>query len=244
MRIDRIVIVVTALLVLSTAAFAQKGGKPKPSPTPTPVPVVVTAQFNHCVAGDTACETANRVRQDVNRAFTSGSEGVSIANATSSTGDIVIYLENSTRSVVYDLRDRVHDGNPQPTWTGTPQNFKVQFVLHDANLLKTYGSCASSSVCEENMVSAMNGGFYIGKVRYRFQWNPGSVLQYINWVEPTSAVNINYKRDEGGQTWTVTPIETSPFSGRYLAGMQVEDRNRISFGGQYNMPFHLVISVK
>lgn len=88
----------------------------------------------------------------------------------------------------------------------------------------------------------MNGGFYINRVRYRFQWNPDSVLQYINWVEPTSNVNINYKRDETGQTWTVTPIQKENF--HYLAGMQVEDKNKITFGGQYNMPFSLVVTVR
>jgi hypothetical protein len=233
---------VIIIIALSTAAYSQKGKPPKPSPTPTPTPPVVRATFNYCTAGDTACQSANRVRMDVDRPYTSGQEGVSIAGATGTTGDIVIYLGDSTRSVVYDLRDVVHTGNPQPTWTSTPQNFKVQFVLHDANLLKTAGACATSAVCEANMVSALNGGFYIGRVRYRFQWNPWSVLEYINSVEDTSPVNIYYTRDASGQTWTVTPIET--VSGRYLAGMQVEDRNRITFGGQYNMPFRMVITVQ
>jgi hypothetical protein len=228
-----------ALFALPVLAAAQPR---KPAPSPTPTPKVVTAQFGYCAAGDTVCEGTNRVRQDANRPFTNGSEGVSIANATSPSGDIVIYLDNSTRSVVYDLRDRVYTGNPQPTWTSTPQNFKVQFVLHDANAVKTMGDCATMAVCEANLVSAMNGGFYIGKVRYRFQWNPGSVLQYINWVVPTSPVNINYKRDATGETWTLTPVQNASF--QHLAGMQVEDRNNISFGGQYNMPFNLTVKVR
>jgi hypothetical protein len=239
MKSFRIVTLIVAILTLPAIAAAQKA---KPQPSPTPTPAVITAQFNFCLAGDTACETANRVRQDVNRPYTNGSEGVWIANTTNSSRDIVIYLENSTRSVIYDLRDRVHTGNPQPTWTSSPQNFKVQFVVHDANLLKTTGQCATSSVCEANKTSAMNGGFYIGRVRYRFQWNPGSVLQYINWVEPTSPVNINYRRDSTGQTWTITPIQKD--NSYYLAGMQVEDGRNITFGGQYNMPFSLVIKVR
>ena len=241
MKTFRTIYLVLIVLTLSGMAAAQKG---KPSPTPTPTPAVITAKFNYCAPGDTVCEAANRVRQDADRAYTNGQDGVVMSSALNSTGDIVIFLNDSTRTAVYDLRDRVHDGNPQPTWTSTPQNFKVQFVIHDANNLKAQGTCAgAAAVCEENMVSAMNGGFYIGKVRYRFQWNPTSVLTYINWVEDTSPVNINYKRDATGQTWTVTPIETSPFSNRYLAGMQVEDR-RESFGGQYNMPFTLVVNVK
>ncbi len=250
MKAYRLITLTFLVLTLAAAAFAQgngngNGNRPPRTPTPTPTPApVISAKFNYCAPGDVACQTANRARQDVDTPYVNSSQGVSIANATSSTGDIVIYLENSTRSVVYDLRGMVHMGNPQPTWTSTPQNFKVQFVIHDANVLKTFGSCATSAFCEENMESAMNGGFYIGKIRYRFQWNPDSVLQYINWVEPTSHVNINYKRDATGQTWTVTPKETSPFSGIYLAGMQVENKNNTTFGGQYNMPFTLVVTVR
>lgn len=224
------------ILAIPTIASAQKG---KPSPTPAQV---ISAKFVYCPAANTDCESANRVRQDADRAYVNGSEGVAISFNVGVSGDLTINLNNSTRSVIYDLREMVHMGNPQPTWTSSPRNLKLTF-----NALKAYNAKSSAAcvdgVCEGNYVTGMNGGGYtIDGVTYRTQWNPGSAQPYINYVEPTSPVNVHYRKDSTGETWTLTPIQKDNYY--YLAGLQGETRKTITFGGQYNMPFSLTVTVK
>lgn len=235
MKLIRSIVLFAFTLALPIVVSAQ-GNKPRPSPTPTPP--VISAKFNFCTTGDTACETANRVRMDVNRPLVNGQENVSIT----SSADIIIGVGN--RSLMYDLRDRVHDGNPQPAWTSAPRLVKPQIYVHDGYDARTLSGCSTEPTCEYNMVTAMNGGgFTIDRIYYRLQWNPDSLLQYINWVEDTSYVNVNYKKDATGETYTITPIAKF-LGGPFLAGLQGERGNTITFGGQYNLPFTLVVTVR
>jgi hypothetical protein len=250
MKFTRILILPIIFLTMALCVSAQNGngkGKPSPSPTaspsPTPAPVVISVRFVYCVAGDTACETANRVRQDVDRPYVNGSEGVAISWNVGVSGDLTINLLNSQRSAIYDYRDRVHDGNPTPSFVNSPQTLKLFFNALKAHRAKENATCVDG-ICEGIYEGAMNGGGYtINKVTYRTQWNPGSAQPYINFVEPTSPVNVHYYKDATGETWTITPIQKS--NGYYLAGLQGEKQpNTVTFGGQYNMPFALVVTVR
>jgi hypothetical protein len=237
MRIVRSIAFLLLVLALPLLVSAQPGAR-RPSPSPTPTPPVISAQFVFCAAGDTACETANRVRQDVDRPMVNGQENVSIT----SSGEFRIAVGN--RSIMYDLRDRVHTGNPQPAWTSAPRLVKPGFVSPGVYSAKTLSGCSSEPTCEYNHVTTLNGGgFTIDRIYYRLQWNPDSILQYINWVEDTSYVNVNYRKDATGETYTITPIATF-LGGPYLAGLQGEKGNNITFAGQYNLPFTLVVTVR
>lgn len=243
MKYTRVLILPIIFLTMALCVSAQNGnGKGKPSPTPTPTPVVISAKFVFCAAGDTACETANRVRQDVDRPYVNGSEGVAISWNVGVSGDLTINLQNSQRTVIYDLRDRVHDGNPTPSWVSTPQNLKLHFNSHEAHTAKVMATCVDG-ICEGNHITSLNGGGYtFDQTTYRTQWNPNSVQPYINFVEPTSYVNVHYYKDATGETWTLTPIQKD--NGYYLAGLQGEKKRTVTFGGQYNMPFRLVVTVR
>jgi hypothetical protein len=243
-RFIKIAIILT--VALTPAAVAAQ--KVKPSPTPTQV---ITAQFGYCggVVDPTeraACDAANRVQSDTAMPYINGQAGVAISFNVGVSGDLTINLQNSTRTARYDLRDMVYMGNPQPSWTSTPQNLKLHFNALKAYNAKLQATCLDG-ICEGNYVTGMNGGAYtIDGVTYRTQWNPGSAQPYINWVEPTSPVNVHYYKDATGETWTITPIQKE--NGYYLAGLQGESgsgRNVVTtFGGQYNMPFSLVVIVR
>jgi hypothetical protein len=236
----QLMIVVTTFFALSLSVYAQKG---KPTPTPTSV---TTAAFVYCGgitnAEPTECEAANRVRLEKDTPYVNGQDGVAISFNVGGSGDLTINLQNSKRSVIYDLRDVVHRGSPQPAWTSAPQNLKLHF-----NALKAYnaklGATCADGICQGTYVTGMNGGGYtIDGVTYRTQWNPYSSQPYINLVEPTSPVNVHYYQDATGETWTITPIQKDNFY--YLAGLQGEQKKTVTFGGQYNMPFVLVVTVK
>jgi hypothetical protein len=246
------------IVALCFATFAQGNGNgngkpPKPSPTPTPTPTpsptptpapgsVISARFIYCASGDTACEASNRVRQDQNSPWVNGSQGVTISFNVGVSGDLTINLMNSTRSVVYDLRDRVNDGNPTPSWVGTPQNLKLNFNSHEAYNAKLIASC-SNGICESNYQTTLNGGGYkIGQYTYRTQWNPLSMFSLINQPDITSFVNVHYYQDATGETWTITPLPNT--HGHFLAGLMGEKGNTQQRNGQYNMPFRLVVTVR
>ena len=245
----RKIAIIIAIALSPLAAAAQKG-KPKPSPTPTPVPVTTSAKFADCsVIADeaerVACESSNRVRMDADRPYVDGQDGVAIAFYPGGSNDLTINLQTSQRTVIYDLREMVHMGSPQPSWTSTPQNLKLHFNVLKAYNAKLQAICVDG-VCEGNYVTGMNGGGYtIDGITYRTQWNPGSAQPYINWVEPTSPVNVHYYKDATGETWTITPIQKD--NGYYLAGLQGESgsgkKSSVTFGGQYNMPFTLTVQV-
>ena len=179
---------------------------------------------------------------DASTPYINGQQGVAIAFYPGGSNDLTINLQTSQRTVIYDLREMVHMGNPQPSWTGTPQNLKLHFNVLRAYNAKLQATC-TDGVCEGNYETGMNGGGYtIDGVTYRTQWNPGSAQPYINWVEDTSAVNVHYYKDATGETWTITPVQKE--NGYYMAGLQGEKRKTVTFGGQYNMPFTLIVQVR
>ena len=243
----RSVLITTALLTFTAISFGQGKGKPSPTPTPTPVPTpIISMQLVHCssivdqIERD-ACHASNRVQADANRLYVHGQEGVSIALDSSSAGNIVINLQDSTRSSRLDFSEVVTFGNPQPSFSG-PQLVKNGYYIFGALKAKTDSPCSADPICEFDYVTNMNGGgFTINKIYYRLQWNPDSVLTYINTAQSTSKVNVHYKKDATGESFTVTPILNE--NGYYLAGLQSEAKGKVMPGGQYNMPFSLVVKI-
>lgn len=231
-----------SILALPVAALAQR---PKPSPTPTPV---ITAQLVHCssivdVVERDACHAVNRVQSDVNRPYSNGQEGVTIGIDYANTGNLTMNLQDSSRFSRLDLSHMAVQGNPQPVWTSTPQLVKNGYFIHRFLDAKRLSGCSTASTCEYNFVTNMNGGgFTIDGIYYRLQWNPDSVLQYINAGQPTSKVNINYRKDATGETYTITPLLNE--YGYYLAGLQAERRKSVWFAGQYNIPFTFVVTIR
>jgi hypothetical protein len=226
--------------VFSTAALGQAlKGKPGPTPTPTPVPAQKTVSFGYCAAGDVTCETANRLRNDANRAYADGTD-VAIAFQTGSgSNDITL---NFSRNVIYDFTYMAAAGNPTPTWVSQPQAVKP-FI----NVLGGYNAklqCGNAATCDINYVTGMNGGgFTIDRITYRVQWHPTSVQPYINTPEVSSAVNVHYVKDANGEVFTITPLPNTGTS-RMIAGLQGETSRSITAGGQYVVPFTMTVKLQ
>jgi hypothetical protein len=236
MRNTALSLLVVLIFVVDIAAQGNKPSRPTPSPTPPPV----TVTFNYCVAGDFSCETANRVRNDLNRAYVDGSEGMAITFQTlSGSNDLTINFTNSTRTVTYDLTEMSASGNPTPAWVSQPAALKPAFNVFGAYNAKL--QCGSAPTCDINYVTGMNGGgFTIDRIDYRLQWHPTSIQPYINTPEISSAVNVHYVKDANSEVFTVTPLPNSD-SGRTIAGLQGETKRSVTPGGQYVMPFTLTV---
>lgn len=227
-------------LAFASVTFAQAK---KPSTVTNPG---VKAQFVFCTAGDTACESANRARQDKdNSPYIDAVDGVSaVFNLVSGSNDLTINLNTAKRTVHYDFREVVAFGNPQPTWWySAPQQDLNAFI----NVLGAYNAklqCGGAATCDINYVTGMNGGgFTISRVSYALQWHPTSTQPYINTPETTSAVNVHYVKDATGEVFTITPLPNASTS-RYVAGLQGTSGKTASASGQYVMPFTLTVQFK
>ena len=241
-QLTSIVILVAILSNLSFAQGKKSGGGGGGSVT-NPGAVVT---FGYCATpGDTACETANRVRSDQNKPYTNGSEGVSaVFNEISGSHDLTIGLTTANRTIVYDFREMATAGNPIPTWIGTPQVVKPYMnVLHAYNA-KLLSGCSTLSDCESDYVTALNGGqFTIDRVNYVLQWNPISNQPYVNTAQQTSAVNVHYHKGADGETFTVTPLPNTNTSS-YIAGLQGQSGKSTTAAGQYAMGFTMTVKLQ
>jgi len=227
----------TVILGLCCSAAFGQAQKGKPSPTPTPAQKSVT--FGYCAAGDTACESANRLRSDANRAYVGGTD-VAIDFFPGGSNDITL---NFSRNVIYDFTEQVAIGNPTPSWVSQPLAVKP-FI----NVLTGYNAkllCGSAPTCDIDYQARMNGGgFTIGRVDYRVQWNPESVQPWINVPYVTSYVNVHYVKTATEEYFVVTP-KPDGILGKALAGLQGEPNTRTTTaGGQYVMPFTLTIKLQ
>lgn len=232
-----VVLLAVSVFLTFSQAHAQKGG----SKITNPGAIVM---FGYCAtAGDNACETANRVRNDLNRPYINGQENIAaVFNEVSGSHDLTVNFNGSSRTITYDFREIAAVGNPQPVWTGTPQKVKPFMNVGGAYNAKLLSGCSTLPNCEFDYVTSMNlGGFTIDRVSYHLQWHPNSKQLYINTPEITSAVNVHYHKGVDGELFTITPLPTAT-SARYIAGMQTQTFKTPTPSGQYVM--NLVMTVK
>jgi hypothetical protein len=194
-----------------------------------------------------ACVQQNRVRNDVDRDYANGSEGVgAVFNIVSGTNDLTINLNTSTRRLILDLSDLIPASSGQmfPSWHTTPQYARWFFNVQHAYLAKTY--CSGSRPCD--MISTMTSScdVTVDNATYYLQWKPDSIKP-INSPEITSQVNVRYDVINGVEVWTVTPLANAT-SQRMVAGLarelKAKGKTMSEPAGQYLVPFTLTASPK
>jgi hypothetical protein len=196
-----------------------------------------------------ACVQQNRVRNDVDRDYVNGLEGVAaVFNIVSGSNDLTINLLTlPTRRVVIDLFDMITD--PQtypatPTWHSTPQYAKWFFNVREAYLAKTF--CGGSYPCDMTSTMTSSGNVSVDNATYYLQWKPDSVKP-VNSPEITSQVNVHYDVINGVEVWAVTPLPNAT-SQRIVAGLVKElkgshpGKPSNDPAGQYLVPFTLTVS--
>ena len=218
--------------------------------------VGVNARFVYCTpagsdAGSQAaystCIQQNRVRNDIERYYMNGVEGVSaVFNIISGSNDLTINLPTTTtRRVVIDLFDMITDAltyPATPAWQGTPQSTTWFFNVRQAYMAKAF--CSGIYPCD--MTSTMTSSGYISgdSATYYLQWKPDSIKP-VNSQEITSRVNVHYDVINGVEVWTVTPLPNAT-SQRTVAGLVKEAKARGKVtndpAGQYLVPFTLTAS--
>jgi hypothetical protein len=216
----------------------------------------LNVRFVYCVpagsdatsqAAYAACVQQNRVRNDVDRDYANGLEGVgAVFNIVSGTNDLTINLNTSTRRLVLDLYDLLPASSGQmfPSWHSTPQNARWFFNVRQAYLAKTF--CGGGHPCD--MISDMTSScdVTVDNATYYLQWKPDSTKP-VNSPETTSRVNVHYDVINGVEVWTVTPLPNSN-SQRIVAGLarQLNSKGKTMSepAGQYLAPFTLTASPK
>ena len=195
-----------------------------------------------------ACVQQNRVRNDVDRDYVNGSEGVgAVFNIVSGSNDLTInLLTTSARRAVIDLYDLIPESSGQmvPSWHITPQYAKWFFNVRQAYLAKTF--CGGIYPCDMISTMTSSGSVSGDKSTYYLQWKPDSV-QPVNSPEITSRVNVHYDVVNGVGVWSVTPMPNDT-SQRIVAGLAKElkgshpGNSSSEPAGQYLVPFTLTAS--
>ena len=236
------VVVCFALLVVLTAgpAIAQK-----PPKVSNPV---LRAGFVYCTVGDSACEAANRVRQDTPSDFVHGENSVSAQfQLGSGSRDLTIGLNTTSRGVFMDFTVQVHQGAVEPPFrAGSP----VQRVSPYVNIRGAYfakENCPETSeVCDYVTHAAMGNWRADGdNTDYTIFWYPAApAVRPVNNPELTSEVNVRYYRNFNG-TGEMFVITTIPKAGGYsLSGLEAKQRKQVYEAGQYDLPFTLTARFK
>jgi len=212
-------------------------------------------QFAFCASGDSACESANRVRNDQNRVYANGSEGVTaVFNLISGSRDLTIGLNFSQRALTFDFRDSSYTAGAPAWWYTSPQQSVKPFM----NVLGAYFAkeqCGTAATCNINYVTAMNAGQWQvsgDNKTYALLWNPNAAASRpVNSPLSTSPVNVNYIKDSSGERFIVTPLAsagctpaTACESDPVIAGMEGTIGRTVSAGGQYHMPFTLTVTLQ
>ncbi len=237
--VGRSAAVLVTLLSFIVIAQAQRGGKGGGNTNP----YGAIASFTYCAQSDFVCENANRVRMDINAPYVDGQDGVDAKFNVGVSGDLTI--EMGSRQVVYDLRNVINFGNPQPDWWYSDPIQTVTAHINVGNAWAAKEQCGAAPVCDEIYLTRMNGGGWdTGRQtpNNRLQWNPFSEQPFINTPAETSWVEVHYSKNADDEFWVVTPLPNA--GGYYLAGLQSESRKTVTASGQYNMPFRLEIRLK
>ena len=241
-KLTFVLIIASALFVSDTSA---QRGRP-PASTDTRAIVL----FGSCASGDTACEFANRVRQDIAGVpYKDGESGVStVFNRGSGSRDLTINLITSQRSVMLDLRvftgiATVPGSAMPPWWVDNPQ----QLVKIGINVLGAYyakENCPPEAA-ECNFVTKMNAGKWrvdgYPSTEYAVLWNPNPGLdRKVNLPQSTVFVNVRYIRNDGsGEKYEIAPIPNE--SGQSIAGLESSTKKSVNYAGQFDMPFFMTV---
>lgn len=191
-----------------------------------------------------ACLQQNRVRNDLDREYVNGQEGVdAYFRIDSGSNDFTLNLLTlPNRRIVIDLFDLTPESSGQavPAWRSTPQNAKVFFNVRRAYLAKTF--CGGSYPCD--MVTVMSSTINVSgdNATYYLQWHPES-SRPANSPEITSRVNVRYDVIDRVETWTITPLPNLN-SARIVAGVTKAIKNRQEAAGQYLVPFALTVRLQ
>jgi hypothetical protein len=215
----------------------------------------LNVRFVYCVpagsdpasqAAYAACVQQNRVRNDVDRDYANGSEGVgAVFNIVSGSNDLTInLLSAAARRAVIDLYDLTPASSGQmfPSWHSTPQYAKWFFNVRQAYLAKTF--CGGGHPCD--MISDMTSScdVTVDNDTYYLQWKPDSIKP-VNSPESTSRVNVHYDVINGVEVWTVTPLANTT-SQRIVGGLarelKAKGKTMAEPAGQYLVPFRLTAS--
>ena len=227
-----------AALALATNASSQK--------PPTATNPGVTAQFASCAADDANCKFANRVRNDIATPYANGVNGVSAVFFVSGSRDLVIQLNNSTRSALFDFANVTSSGGA-PGWalSSPEQLVKPNFNVFGAyyareNCVPTPGDCS------KDYVTRMNAGLWqvsgVSNTTYALLWNPTATTRPVNSPQPTVPVNVHYSRTGTNEVFVITPVPNGV--GQSIAGLEVTKGRSVTGGGQYNMPFTLTVRLQ
>ena len=230
----------TAFLI-SMIAYGQ-GGKPPKVTNP-----VVRAEFVHC-GGNTDCETANRVQQDVaGSPYIHGVDGVSAEfNLASGSRDLTINMLTSQRRAALDFRLMVNAGTSTPTWLFNSPRQTVKVFINVLGAYYAKETCPpANSTCDYQARMNMGGWGVSGdNATYALSWNPTAVNRPVNSPDATSYVNVHYVRDDGSgrEVFIITPIPNN--EGFALAGLESTLRKTVTGVGQFDMPFTLSVRPK
>ena len=228
------------LLALPLTALAQKPPKTQD--------IAARARFVYCTppgsdpdsqAAYAACIQQNRVRNDLDRDYVNGEEGIDVFfRIVSGSNDLTINLLTlPTRRTIIDLFDLIPESSGQmiPAWRSTPQNAKVFFNVRKAYLAKTF--CGGSYPCDMTTVMGSTIDVDADNATYYLNWFPESPRP-VNSPEITSRVNVRYDVIDGVEVWTITPLPNLS-SNRIVAGLAKSVKNRQDAAGQYLVPFTL-----
>jgi len=232
------------LMTVTSKGFAQKRNQLQD--------IGVRARFVYCTppgsdpgsqAAYAVCIQQNRIRNDVDRDYVNGQEGIdAVFHIVSGTNDLTINLLTlPTRRTVLDLIDLVPESNGQliPSWSNVPQNAKCFFNVVHAYLAKSF--CNGTLPCDMTTVMGSTINVNSDNASYSLEWFPGSARP-TNSPEITSRVNVRYDVIDGEEVWTVTPLPNDT-SGRIVAGL-AKLKNRNNAAGQYLVPFTLTAKLQ
>ena len=213
----------------------------------------VIASFVYCApagsdpesqAAYAACIQQNRVRNDLDREYVNGQEGIdAYFRIDSGSNDFTLNLLTlPNRRIVIDLFDLTPESSGQavPAWRSTPQNAKVFFNVRRAYLAKTF--CGGSYPCDMTTVMGSTIDIDADNATYYLNWFPESPRP-VNLPEITSRVNVRYDIIVGVETWTVTPLPNLS-SNRIVGGLAKSSKNRSEAAGQYLVPFTLTAKLQ
>jgi len=232
------------IAVLAALSLVSTGSSQKPPKATNPG---VTAQFVYCAPTDICDKPANRVRNDIATPYANGVNGVSAVFFASGSRDLVIQLDASTRTALFDFANVTSPGGA-PDWAlSSPE----QLVKPNFNVLGAYyakENCVPTpGDCSNDYLTRMNAGLWkvsgVNNTTYALLWNPtADSTRPVNSPQPTVPVNVHYSRMGTDEFFVITPVPN--LAGQSIAGLEATRGRSVTGGGQYNMPFTLTVRLQ
>lgn len=237
---------ITGLLLMGSATLFAAGGPCKTTP------VKVTISTTYTFGGTTA---SSMISPDGLGAYVDGVAGVSAIINTTCTGDLILDLRNSTRTVGFWFDNPVHTTSLTPSWIGTELWERAHVTV--GNLMYLYSPSSAYSF-------TTNADFWFtlpGATKTQdFMWslcfgNPSAQVPGTadNWPFLTSKVVVQHIPADpltgAVETWTITPDNANMNPSGSPAATQVgslllaaEGKNKGGNAGQFSMPFQFTVT--